>query len=196
MIHDLSNKQGRIAHHVAQIMRELGVTEDDSTADTPRRVAKMYLHELFAGLNPDNAPKVTVQANSMNYRSMLLETNITVHSVCEHHLVPIIGVAHVAYVPDQQVLGLSKFNRLVDYYARRPQVQERLTQQVAQALARAAVTHDVAVVIDAAHMCVRLRGIKDRCTVTRTVALQGQFADGKLRDEFMRSIPGPQHFSL
>lgn len=181
-----------IEGHVKAILTTLGVDTDNdpSTRDTPRRVAKMYVTELFAGLDPDNAPAMTAQPNDFEYNQMLIETNIKVHSCCEHHLVPIMGVAHIAYIPKDKVLGLSKFNRLVDYYARRPQVQEKLTEQIIAALKKALNTPDIAVVIDAAHMCVKLRGIKDQNTMTRTAALSGVFRDDPLaRAEFFNALP-------
>jgi len=195
----LDERDARVAlieKRMDEILTILGVPRDDSTERTAFRVAKMYVHELFYGLSAENYPKITAQANSFGYDEMLIEVGITVHSVCEHHLVPIIGVAHVAYIPKEKVLGLSKFNRVVDYFSRRPQVQEKLTMQVATDLKRIVETDDVAVVIDAAHMCVRLRGIKDRNAVTRTSALFGKFRDGPARDEFFRSIPSTADFRL
>lgn len=162
--------------------------EDASTKDTPKRVAKMYMQELFWGLDPKNFPKMTVQPN-FGYDEMLIETNITVNSLCEHHLVPIIGSAHVAYIPGDHVLGLSKFNRVVDYFSRRPQVQERLTKDILNCLQDVLKTDDVAVVIDAAHMCVRMRGVRDRSSVTRTSMLGGRFRQDSTRLELFNSLP-------
>jgi GTP cyclohydrolase I len=187
---DNNAKKDLIEAHMRGIMTTLGLDlTDDSLHDTPRRVAKMYVDEIFYGLNDDAFPKVTVVENKFGYDQMLIECNVTVNSLCEHHFVPIIGYAHIAYVPAKKVLGLSKFNRIADYYARRPQVQERLTQQIMNKLRDVLETPDVAVVLDATHMCVRLRGIKDQGTVTRTSALSGVFRGQLARDEFFRAIP-------
>lgn len=187
----LNAKQDIIEEHVKGILTTLGMDlTDDSLRDTPKRVAKMYVHELFGGLDEDAFPKMTVQENKFQYDQMLVECNITLNSVCEHHLVPIVGVCHIAYIPGSKVLGLSKFNRMVRYYARRPQVQERLTQQIQQHLQHVLETENVAVVIDAAHFCVRMRGVQDSSTLTRTSALGGVFrTQATVRDELFKALP-------
>ena len=161
--------------------------EDDSLADTPRRVAKMFVNELFFGLDTDHFPKCTVIENKMDYRnSFVLEKNVTVHSSCEHHLVTIDGFATVAYIPHDKVLGLSKLNRIVQYFAKRPQVQERLTEQVAETISFVTGTPDVAVYIDAVHYCVKSRGIQDVSSSTVTLATRGKFStDTEVRREFL-----------
>jgi GTP cyclohydrolase I len=161
---------------------------DDSLKRTPHRVAKMYVKETFAGLHPENKPKVTLFENKYQYNQMLVEKNIQVYSVCEHHLVPIIGKCHVAYISNGEVIGLSKINRIVKYFSKRPQVQERLTQQIMEELKSALKTNDVAVVIDAAHMCVATRGIEDVNSSTVTAAISGQFKDEATRAEFLKYI--------
>lgn len=174
------------------VLMALGMDlKNDSLKNTPKRVAKMYVNETFKGLFAKNYPKMTVQENSFNYRSPLIVSNIEVVSTCEHHFQPIIGKAHVAYIPKDKVLGLSKFNRLVDYYSRRPQVQERLTNQIGWDLIRWLDTFDVAVVIDAKHFCVKARGVEHAESVTRTSFLMGNFSgkDESFREEFFNSIP-------
>ena len=158
-----------IASHVEAILHTLGMDlTDESIRETPLRVAKMYVQETFRGLDPANKPGITLFSNVYRYRQMLVEKDITFYSTCEHHLVPIFGKAHVAYFSSGKVIGLSKLNRLVDYYARRPQVQERLTIQIAAALREALETEDVAVMIDSAHLCVASRGIRDVNSTTIT----------------------------
>ncbi|MFN8992411.1 MAG: GTP cyclohydrolase I FolE, partial [Pseudomonadota bacterium] len=158
-----------IAKNFRQIMLTLGLDlEDDSLKGTPMRVAKMYVEEIFSGLNPANLPKATLFENKYDYRQMLVEKNITVHSMCEHHFVPIVGYAHVAYISSGQVIGLSKINRIVRHFGRRPQVQERLTREIANHLRQVLNTEDVAVVIDAKHYCVAMRGIEDQASTTIT----------------------------
>src|SRR5690554_5597940 len=175
-----------IAHHFAQIMDTLGLDRnDDSLHGTPARVAKMYVKELFSGLNPDNKPKISLFDNKYGYKKMLIEKNITLYSNCEHHFVPIIGKVHVAYIPDKQVIGLSKINRLVQYYAKRPQVQERLTVQISEALKEILQHDDVAVVIEADHLCVASRGITDTNSKTVTVSYSGQFENEAVKQEFL-----------
>lgn len=177
-----------IQEKVKDIMELLGLDlTDDSLQDTPKRVAKMYVDEIFCGLN-QAPPAITVQENKFKYDQMLIETNIKVHSTCEHHLVPIVGYAHIAYIPKDKILGLSKFNRIVDYFSRRPQVQERLTNDILTFLKKALETDDVAVVIDAVHMCVKLRGIKDQDTITRTAAISGKFQTQETRQEFYNAV--------
>ena len=179
-----------ISGHFEAIMRELGLDlTDDSLAGTPRRVAKMYVKEWFKGLDPVNRPEVRMFENSYNYHQLLVERDITLFSCCEHHFVPIIGKAHVAYLPGEHVVGLSKLNRVVQYYARRPQVQERLTRQIAEELRQSLGTDDVAVLIEADHLCVMSRGVNDTSSSTLTSEYSGRFAtDETLRQEFLRQI--------
>ena len=174
----------------AQILATMGLDlNDDSLTDTPRRMAKMYVDELFWGLNPNHFPKCTVIENKMRYDEMVLERDITVMSTCEHHFVTIHGVAHVAYIPDKWVLGLSKMNRVVEYFARRPQVQERLTEQVYYAMQHILRTDNIAVVIDAEHYCVKSRGVEDANSTTLTSKLGGLFkTEPELRAEFMNLL--------
>jgi GTP cyclohydrolase I len=176
-----------IAQHFHAIMETLGLDlADDSLQGTPRRVAKMFVQEFFDGLKAKNAPKVALFDNKYNYGQMLVEKDIQLHSMCEHHFLPIVGKAHVAYIPQNKVVGLSKLNRIVDFFASRPQVQERLTQQIAHYMMDALETPDVAVLIDAEHMCVSLRGVEDPCSETVTSAYYGVFEDPHRRDEFLR----------
>ena len=178
-----------IANHFKGIMHILGLDlNDDSLKGTPRRVAKMYVKEIFSGLNPDNKPDVTLFENKYQYNEMLIEKDITLYSYCEHHLVPIIGKAHVAYISNGKVIGLSKINRLVQYYAKRPQVQERLTNQIAEGLKEVLNSEDVAVVIDAAHLCVASRGIKDTSSSTITAYYAGKFLNEETKNEFLSLI--------
>ncbi len=168
------------------IMNILGLDlEDDSLKGTPHRVAKMYVKEIFSGLNPANKPKIALFENKYRYKEMLVEKDITFYSNCEHHFVPIIGKAHVAYISNGSVIGLSKINRVVQYYAKRPQVQERLTIQIANALKEALQTDDVAVVIDAHHLCVSSRGVQDINSSTVTSSYSGQFENESVRNEFL-----------
>ncbi len=169
-------KKQRIAILFEEIMDVMGLDlTDDSLKGTPKRVAKMYIDEIFSGLNPANKPKVALFDNKYQYNQMLVEKNITFYSNCEHHFVPIIGKAHVAYVSSGKVIGLSKLNRIVQYYAKRPQVQERLTNQIAEDLKQILGTDDVAVIIDAKHLCVSSRGIKDDTSATVTSFYGGVF---------------------
>lgn len=169
-------KKHKIAAHFAEIMDILGLDlNDDSLKGTPDRVAKMYVEEIFSGLDPKNKPKVALFDNKYQYKQMLLEKNITLFSNCEHHFVPIMGVAHVAYISSGKVIGLSKLNRIVQYYAKRPQVQERLTNQIASELKEVLNTEDVAVIIDARHLCVSSRGVEDNSSTTVTTYYGGQF---------------------
>ncbi|HUH25014.1 MAG TPA: GTP cyclohydrolase I FolE [Flavobacterium sp.] len=182
-------KMNKIAHHFSEIMQILGLDlQDDSLNGTPKRVAKMYVKETFSGLNPDNKPKISLFENKYGYKKMLIEKDITLYSNCEHHFVPIIGKVHVAYIPDKQVIGLSKINRLVQYYAKRPQVQERLTIQISEGLKEILQLNDVAVVIEADHLCVASRGIKDTNSKTVTVSYSGQFENDTVRQEFLSHI--------
>ncbi len=185
----LAEKEARIAYHFQAIMETLGLDMNDpSLRDTPRRVARMYLHELFLGLDPGKVPHVRLFPNTYRYHDMVVEKDIRVRSVCEHHFVPIIGVAHVAYIPREWVVGLSKLNRVVDYFSRRPQVQERLTNQIADFLEAHLDTPDIAVVIDAKHHCVSMRGIQDEASRTLTYALRGAFSEGETKDTFLRLV--------
>jgi GTP cyclohydrolase I len=158
---------------------------DDSLSGTPHRVAKMYVKEIFSGLNPANKPETKLFQNKYEYNEMLIEKDITLYSYCEHHFVPIVGKVHVAYISNGQVIGLSKINRLVQYYAKRPQVQERLTNQIAEGLKQALQSNDVAVIIDATHLCVSSRGIKDTNTSTITTHYSGKFQTEKTKAEFI-----------
>jgi len=179
----------RIEAHFREIMLIMGLDlTDDSLKGTPKRVAKMYIQEIFSGLNPENKPKIALFDNKYQYSQMLVEKDITFYSNCEHHFVPIIGKAHVAYISSGKVIGLSKINRIVQYYAKRPQVQERLTNQIGLALKQALGTKDVAVVIDAAHLCVSSRGIQDTNSTTITAFYSGKFAEEATRQEFLKYI--------
>ena len=169
-------KKTKIAGLFEEIMDVLGLDlTDDSLKGTPERVAKMYIDEIFSGLNPKNKPKVALFDNKYKYNQMLVEKDITFYSNCEHHFVPIIGKAHVSYISSGKVIGLSKLNRIVNYYAKRPQVQERLTNQIAEELKGILGTEDVAVIIDAKHLCVSSRGIKDDSSATVTTYYGGAF---------------------
>ena len=175
---DMSDKEKkeRISILFSEIMDVLGLDlTDDSLQGTPDRVAKMYIEEIFSGLDPKNKPKIALFDNKYQYNQMLVEKDITFYSNCEHHFVPIIGKAHVAYISSGKVIGLSKLNRIVQYYAKRPQVQERLTQQIANDLTEALGTEDVAIVIDAKHLCVSSRGVKDDTSSTITTYYGGAF---------------------
>lgn len=182
-------KMDRISFHFRKIMETLGLDlNDDSLNGTPHRVAKMFVNEIFYGLDPKNKPAATLFENKFKYREMLVERDIKVHSYCEHHFVPIIGKAHVAYFSNGKVIGLSKINRIVDYFARRPQVQERLTIQIAEELKKVLQTEDVAVIVDSAHMCVITRGVKDVNSSTLTASYHGKFKDPNIKNEFLSHI--------
>jgi GTP cyclohydrolase I len=171
-----AEKKEKIALLFEEIMDVMGLDlTDDSLSGTPDRVAKMYIEEIFSGLNPKNKPKVALFDNKYHYNQMLVEKDITFYSNCEHHFVPIIGKAHIAYISSGKVIGLSKLNRIVQYYSKRPQVQERLTNQIANELKTVLDTEDVAVIIDAKHLCVSSRGIKDDTSATVTAYYGGQF---------------------
>ncbi len=175
-----------IQSHFKEIMHILGLDlSDDSLRGTPYRVAKMYVKEIFSGLNPANKPETKLFQNKYEYNEMLIEKDITLYSYCEHHFVPIVGKVHVAYISNGQVIGLSKINRLVQYYAKRPQVQERLTNQIAEGLKQALQSDDVAVIIDATHLCVSSRGIKDTNTSTITTHYSGKFQTENIKAEFI-----------
>ncbi|MES2780203.1 MAG: GTP cyclohydrolase I FolE [Bacteroidota bacterium] len=178
-----------IEKHFKEIMLILGLDmTDDSLKGTPHRVAKMYVQEIFSGLNPKNAPKAKLFENKYQYKNMLVEKQITFHSTCEHHFVPIIGKAHIAYIPSGRVVGLSKLNRIVRYFAQRPQVQERMTIQIANMLKEVLSTEDVAVIIEADHLCVASRGVKDLTSNTITSEYCGKFLDSKTREEFLKYV--------
>lgn len=185
-----------ISKHFKEIMQILGLDlSDDSLAGTPRRVAKMYVQEVFSGLNPANKPDVRLFENKYKYDQMLVEKDITFYSHCEHHFVPIYGKAHVAYFPNGKVIGLSKINRIVQYYAKRPQVQERLTVQIGKELKSILHTDDIAVVMDASHMCVSSRGVNDTNSQTGTAFFDGKFNDQNIRSEFLNYINSNPHAS-
>ncbi len=184
-----TEKIEQIAQHFGHIMDILGLDRtDDSLSGTPKRVAKMYVQEIFSGLNPANFPDVKLFENKYQYNQMLVEKNILFYSNCEHHFVPIIGKAHVAYISGGKVIGLSKINRLVQHFAKRPQVQERLTMQITKALQEVLETQDVAVVIDATHLCVSSRGVKDVNSSTVTANFCGQFENEATKNEFLKYI--------
>jgi GTP cyclohydrolase I len=179
-----------IEYHFKHILQALGMNlADDSLRKTPYRYAKMFVQELFQGLNDKNFPSITTQDNKFHYNQPLIESHISIQSVCEHHFVPILGYCHIAYIPKDRVIGLSKLNRVAKYFARRPQVQERLTKQICTTLCEILETPDVAVVIDALHLCVRMRGIQDQNALTRTMDLGGIFSQNPARDEFLSLIP-------
>ena len=178
-----------IEKHFAKIVDELGLDlNDDSISGTPYRVAKMYVKEIFSGLSPDNKPKISLFENKYNYNKMLIEKNINLNSTCEHHFLPITGKAHISYISSGKVIGLSKLNRIVNYYSQRPQVQERLTIQIYDELKKALDTDSVMVVIEAKHMCVSARGIKDYSSSTVTEMYGGDFNIYNKRDEFYKLL--------
>lgn len=182
-------KMDIIEDHFKVIMETLGLDlRDDSLRGTPRRVAKMFVQEIFSGLDPENKPNISLFENKYRYSQMLVERNITVKSFCEHHFLPITGVAHVAYFSSGKVIGLSKLNRIVEYFSRRPQVQERLTIQIAEELKKALDTEDVAVYLDARHMCVELRGAEHENCSTVTTEYSGKFLQESVRAEFLQTI--------
>lgn len=186
---DDATKIELIKKHFREIMNILGLDlTDDSLKGTPDRVAKMYVKEIFSGLNPANKPKVRLFENKYKYDQMLVEKNITFYSYCEHHFVPIIGKAHVAYISSGKVIGLSKLNRIVQHFAKRPQVQERMTVQIANELKEALQTEDVAVWMDATHLCVSSRGVEDISSSTVTVHYSGKFKDEQIKNEFLNYI--------
>jgi GTP cyclohydrolase IA len=178
-----------ISGHFKEIMQTLGLDmTDDSLKGTPLRVAKMYVKELFQGLNPANQPSTTLFENQYQYGEMLVERNIEFYSNCEHHFVPIIGKVHVAYLSTGKVIGLSKLHRIVNYFARRPQVQERLTMQIGQCLVNALNSNDVAILIDADHLCVSSRGVQDNTSSTITAFYSGVFKEEKKKNEFLKYL--------
>ena len=178
-------KMSTIEKHFHAIMEEMGLDmTDDSLKGTPHRVAKMFVQEIFSGLNPANKPKISVFENSYHYDKMLVEANISFNSTCEHHFLPIIGKAHIGYVSSGKVIGLSKLNRIVDYYSRRPQVQERLIMQIFNELKSVLETDNVIVVMEAKHLCVSSRGIKDESSFTSTIQYSGLFNEKENRNDF------------
>ena len=182
-------KIAEIEIHFKAIMETLGLDlNDDSLRGTPKRVAKMYVQEIFSGLNPANKPNVALFENKYKYNEMLVEKNISFYSNCEHHFVPIIGKAHLAYISNGKVIGLSKLNRLVQFYAKRPQVQERLTMQIGKDLQKVLGTDDVAIVIDAKHLCVASRGVEDDTSSTITAFYGGKFKEEKTKNEFLKYL--------
>jgi len=186
---DDEEKIEKIEKHFREIMDILGLDlNDDSLRGTPLRVAKMFVTEIFSGLDPKNKPQVTLFENKFKYNEMLVEKDITFYSSCEHHFVPIIGKAHVAYISSGKIIGLSKINRIVQYFAKRPQVQERLTIQIAHELKKKLETEDVGVVIDASHLCVSSRGVGDTNSTTGTAYFSGQFKAKKVKKEFLDFI--------
>lgn len=186
---DDDEKIERIQKNVREIMLTLGLDlDDDSLNGTPKRVAKMYVEEIFGGLHPKRKPKSSTFENKYKYGEMLVEKNITLYSTCEHHLLPIVGKAHVAYISNGTVVGLSKMNRIVDYYAKRPQVQERLNIQIVKELQKVLNTEDVACVIDAKHLCVNSRGIRDIESSTVTAEYGGKFKEEAVKREFLEYI--------
>ena len=188
---DISDEEKivKIEKSVKDILHTLGMDlTDDSIQGTPKRVAKAFINEMFMGLNPKNKPKASTFDNNYNYGEMLVEKNIVLYSTCEHHLLPIIGRAHVAYISGGKVIGLSKMNRIVEYFSKRPQVQERLTMQIVQAMQEALGTQDVACVIDAKHLCVNSRGIKDIESSTVTSEFGGKFKEKETKKEFLQYL--------
>ena len=188
---DITDEQKieKIQESVKDILETLGMDlTDDSLQGTPKRVAKAFVNEIFMGLNPANMPKASTFENNYNYGEMLVEKNIVLYSTCEHHLLPIIGRAHVAYISGGKVIGLSKMNRIVEYFSKRPQVQERLTMQIVQAMQEALGTEDVACVIDAKHLCVNSRGIKDIESSTVTSEFGGKFKEKETKKEFLQYL--------
>lgn len=188
---DLSEgeKMTKIEYHFREIMETLGLDlSDDSLRGTPKRVAKMYVKEIFSGLNPANKPHATLFENKYQYQQMLVEKDITFYSHCEHHFVPIYGKVHVAYISSGKVIGLSKINRIVQYYASRPQVQERLTVQIGRELEKILKTTNVGVVVDATHLCVASRGVGDTNSKTGTAYFSGKFEENQTKNEFLNYI--------
>jgi GTP cyclohydrolase I len=183
------DKMISVENHFHAIMEEIGLDmTDDSLKGTPHRVAKMFIQEIFSGLNPANKPKLSVFENAYHYDKMLVEANISFNSTCEHHFLPIIGKAHIGYVSSGKVIGLSKLNRIVDYYSRRPQVQERLIMQIFNELKSVLDTEDVIVVMEAKHLCVSSRGIKDESSFTSTIQYGGIFNEKENRNDFFNLI--------
>jgi len=184
-------KMDAIEVHFKEIMDIIGLDlSDDSLRGTPKRVAKMFVKEIFSGLNPKSKPAISLFENKFQYKEMLVEKGIKLHSFCEHHFLPIYGKAHIAYIAADKVIGLSKLNRVVEYFARRPQVQERLTVQIAEELKKILGTEDVAVYLEAKHMCVQMRGIQHDDCVTVTSDYGGAFQKDNVKNEFLQAIKG------
>ncbi len=192
-----NNKIDKIAEHFHSIMDILGLDlTDESLKGTPERVAKMYVNELFNGLNPDNLSKISLFENNYKYNGMLVEKDIELYSTCEHHFVPIIGKVHVAYIAKDKIIGLSKINRIVQFYAKRPQVQERLTIQVVNKLVSALGTEDVACIIEAKHLCVNMRGVRDTKSATITAQYSGLFNKQEVKEEFLNHVNLDSNFDI
>ena len=180
-----------IANHFCSIMKILDLDlNDDSLKDTPRRVAKMYVEEIFEGLDNSKIPNITKFENSFDYKGIILEKNISLFSLCEHHFVPIIGKAHIGYFANKKIVGLSKLNRIVNFFSKKPQVQEKLTVQIVDFLKKELETEDVACIIDAQHLCVSMRGIKDVNSWTTTAEYSGKFLESNFKNEFLQLIVG------
>lgn len=178
-----------ISFHFKKIMEVLGLDlTDDSLSGTPHRVGKMYVKEIFSGLDPRNKPKISIFDNKYEYSKMLIESDITFNSSCEHHFLPIVGKAHIGYISSGKVIGLSKLNRIVQYYGRRPQVQERMTMQIFNELKNALQTDDVIVVVEAEHLCVSSRGVNDKSSKTTTIEYGGKFADANTQNNFFKML--------
>jgi GTP cyclohydrolase I len=189
----LTNKEkiDAIAHHFSSIMKILDLDlNDDSLKDTPRRVAKMYVEEIFEGLDDSKIPNIKKFENSFDYKGIILEKNISLFSLCEHHFVPIIGKAHIGYFANKKIVGLSKLNRIVNFFSKKPQVQEKLTVQIVDFLKKELETEDVACIIDAQHLCVSMRGIKDVNSWTTTAEYSGKFLESNFKNEFLQLIVG------
>ena len=189
----LTNKEkiDAIAHHFSSIMKILDLDlNDDSLKDTPKRVAKMYVEEIFEGLDDSKIPNIKKFENSFDYKGIILEKNISLFSLCEHHFVPIIGKAHIGYFANKKIVGLSKLNRIVNFFSKKPQVQEKLTVQIVDFLKKELETEDVACIIDAQHLCVSMRGIKDVNSRTTTAEYSGKFLESNFKNEFLQLIVG------
>ena len=184
-------KTDAIANHFRSIMKILDLDlNDDSLKDTPRRVAKMYVEEIFEGLDNSKIPNIKKFENSFDYKGIILEKNINLYSICEHHFVPIIGKAHIGYFAKNKIVGLSKLNRIVNFFSKKPQVQEKLTVQIVDFLKKELETEDVACIIDAQHLCVSMRGIKDVNSWTTTAEYSGKFLESNFKNEFLQLIVG------
>ena len=189
----LTNKEkiDAIANHFSSIMKILDLDlNDDSLKDTPRRVAKMYVEEIFEGLDDSKIPNIKKFENSFDYKGIILEKNISLFSLCEHHFVPIIGKAHIGYFANKKIVGLSKLNRIVNFFSKKPQVQEKLTRQIVDFLKKELETEDVACIIDAQHLCVSMRGVKDVNSLTTTAEYSGKFLESNFKNEFLQLIVG------
>jgi GTP cyclohydrolase I len=191
------NKIDEIAKHFHSIMDVLGLDlTDDSLKGTPERVARMYVNELFNGLNPNNLSKISLFENNYKYNGMLVEKDIELYSTCEHHFVPIIGKVHVAYIASDKIIGLSKINRIVQHFSKRPQVQERLTIQVINKLVESLGTDDVACIIEAKHLCVNMRGVRDTKSATITAQYSGAFNQQEVKEEFLNHVNLESNFDI